>query len=112
MHIGVQELIIILLIAAVVFGGTKISGLGKALGKSVREFKDEVPLLILFFCLSWNLLISTWIADLITVAKLILIFISKWQIIEINKLLLFLNMNIYQDNILIKKHINKYNFFL
>ena len=42
MHIGVQELIIILLIAAVVFGGTKISGLGKALGKSVREFKDEV----------------------------------------------------------------------
>lgn len=42
MHIGVQELIIILLIAVVVFGGTKISGLGKALGKSVREFKDEV----------------------------------------------------------------------
>lgn len=42
MHIGVQELIIILLIAAVVFGGTKISGLGKAIGKSVREFKDEV----------------------------------------------------------------------
>ena len=42
MHIGVQELIIILLIAAVVFGRTKISGLGKALGKSVREFKDEV----------------------------------------------------------------------
>lgn len=42
MHIGVQELIIILLIAALVFGGTKISGLGKAIGKSVREFKDEV----------------------------------------------------------------------
>lgn len=42
MHIGVQELIIILLIAAVVFGGSKISGLGKALGKSVRDFKDEV----------------------------------------------------------------------
>ena len=42
MHIGVQELIIILLIAAVVFGGSKISGLGKAVGKSVREFKDEV----------------------------------------------------------------------
>ena len=42
MHIGVQELIIILLIAAIVFGGTKVSGLGKAIGKSVREFKDEV----------------------------------------------------------------------
>lgn len=42
MHIGIQELIIILLIALVVFGGSKISGLGKAIGKSVREFKDEV----------------------------------------------------------------------
>lgn len=42
MHIGIQELIIILLIASVVFGGSKISGLGKAIGKSVREFKDEV----------------------------------------------------------------------
>ena len=42
MHIGFQELIIIVVIAAIVFGGTKVSGLGKALGKSVREFKDEV----------------------------------------------------------------------
>ncbi len=42
MHIGVQELIVILLIAAVVFGGAKLAGVGKALGKSVREFKEEV----------------------------------------------------------------------
>lgn len=42
MRIGVQELIIILLIAAIVFGGSKISGLGKAIGKSVKEFKEEV----------------------------------------------------------------------
>ena len=42
MRIGFQELIVILLIAGVVFGGSKISGLGKAIGKSVREFKEEV----------------------------------------------------------------------
>ena len=42
MHIGVQELIVILLIAAVVFGGGKLAGVGKALGKSVREFREEV----------------------------------------------------------------------
>ena len=42
MRIGFQELMVILLIAGVVFGGSKISGLGKAIGKSVREFKEEV----------------------------------------------------------------------
>lgn len=42
MHIGVQELIVILLIAAVVFGGGKLAGVGKALGRSIREFREEV----------------------------------------------------------------------
>ena len=42
MHIGVQELVVILLIAAVVFGGGKLAGVGKALGKSIREFREEV----------------------------------------------------------------------
>ncbi len=42
MRIGTQELILILLIAAVVFGGARLAGIGKALGKSVREFRDEV----------------------------------------------------------------------
>lgn len=42
MRIGVQELLVILLIAAVVFGGSKLAGVGKALGRSVREFRDEV----------------------------------------------------------------------
>lgn len=42
MHLGAQELIIILLIVLVLFGGKKMAGLGKALGTSLREFKEEV----------------------------------------------------------------------
>ena len=37
MRIGIQELLVILLIAAVVFGGGKLAGVGKALGKSVLQ---------------------------------------------------------------------------
>jgi len=40
--IGTQELILILVLAVLLFGGSRISGLGKAMGKSVREFKEEV----------------------------------------------------------------------
>ena len=32
----------ILLVVLVVFGGKKLSGVGKALGTSIREFKDEM----------------------------------------------------------------------
>lgn len=42
MHLGIQELVVILIIVLVLFGGRKISGLGKALGTSMREFKEEV----------------------------------------------------------------------
>lgn len=42
MHLGTTELLLILAIAILLFGSTKISGLGKALGKSIREFKEEV----------------------------------------------------------------------
>ena len=42
MRLGMGELIIILLIAVLLFGGKKLSGVGKALGQSIREFKDEV----------------------------------------------------------------------
>ncbi len=42
MHLGAQELIVILLIVLILFGGKKVSGLGKALGTSLREFKEEV----------------------------------------------------------------------
>ena len=46
-HIGVPELLVILVIALVVFGPGKLPDVGKALGKSIREFKsaskDEEP---------------------------------------------------------------------
>lgn len=42
MHLGAQELIVILLIVLILFGGKKVAGLGKALGTSLREFKEEV----------------------------------------------------------------------
>ncbi len=40
--IGVSELAIVLVVALVIFGGGKLAGVGKSLGQSVREFKDEV----------------------------------------------------------------------
>ena len=39
-HIGVPELLVILVIALVVFGPGKLPDVGKALGKSIREFKE------------------------------------------------------------------------
>ncbi len=42
MNLGAQELIVVLLIVLILFGGKKVSGLGKALGTSLREFKEEV----------------------------------------------------------------------
>ena len=37
--LGAQELIVILLIALVLFGGAKIPELGRSLGQAIREFK-------------------------------------------------------------------------
>ena len=42
MRLGTTEMILILAIALVVFGSSRLSGLGKALGTSVREFKAEL----------------------------------------------------------------------
>ena len=42
MRIGTTEIILIVVLALVVFGGGKLAGVGKALGKSVRDFKNEV----------------------------------------------------------------------
>jgi len=37
-----MEILLILVLALVIFGGTKLSGVGKALGQSIREFKKEI----------------------------------------------------------------------
>lgn len=42
MHLGAQELIVILLIVLILFGGRKVAGLGKAMGTSLCEFKEEI----------------------------------------------------------------------
>jgi TatA/E family protein of Tat protein translocase len=40
--LGTQELMLILAIALVLFGGSKIPDLGRSLGQAVREFKKGV----------------------------------------------------------------------
>ena len=42
LRLGVWEIALILVLALVLFGGGKLAGVGKALGKSIREFKDEI----------------------------------------------------------------------
>ena len=40
-NIGVPELLIILVVALLLFGGSRLAGLGKGVGRSIREFKEE-----------------------------------------------------------------------
>ncbi len=42
MRIGPTEIILIIVLALVLFGGKKIAGLGKAMGQSIRDFRHEV----------------------------------------------------------------------
>lgn len=42
MKLGTTELILILILAFLLFGGAKLAGVGKALGQSIREFRNEV----------------------------------------------------------------------
>ena len=37
-RIGTLEIILIVVIVLVLFGGSKLAGVGKSLGKSIREF--------------------------------------------------------------------------
>ena len=39
---GPTELVLILVVIVIIFGAGKLGGVGKADGKSVREFKEEV----------------------------------------------------------------------
>ncbi len=38
--IGIPELIIVLALAFVVFGGSKLPEIGRGLGRAIKEFKD------------------------------------------------------------------------
>ncbi len=40
-RLGASELILILAIALVIFGPSKLPEIGKALGKGIKEFKDH-----------------------------------------------------------------------
>ncbi len=40
-NLGMPELILILVIVLVVFGPSKLPDIGRAVGKSIRGFKDE-----------------------------------------------------------------------
>ena len=42
MKLGTMEILLIVVLALVLFGGKKLAGVGKALGQSIREFKKEV----------------------------------------------------------------------
>ena len=42
MRLGTTEILLILVIALIVFGTGRLSGVDKALGTSIREFKEEM----------------------------------------------------------------------
>ena len=42
MRLGTTEIILIVVLALVLFGGKKLAGVGKALGTSIRDFKKEL----------------------------------------------------------------------
>ena len=41
-HLGVPELLIILLIVLVIFGASRLPQLGKGIGQGLKNFKDSV----------------------------------------------------------------------
>ncbi len=41
-RLGPLEIVLILVVVLVLFGGNKLAGFGQALGKSIRDFKKEM----------------------------------------------------------------------
>ncbi len=42
MKLGTTEILLLISLALVLFGGGKLAGVGQALGKSIKDFKNEV----------------------------------------------------------------------
>lgn len=42
MRLGTTEIMLLVFLALILFGGGKISGVGKALGTSIRDFRREI----------------------------------------------------------------------
>lgn len=42
MRLGTTELLLILALAILLFGGSRLAGLGKSLGKGIKEFREEM----------------------------------------------------------------------
>lgn len=42
MSLGLPELLVILVIVILIFGASRLAGLGRGLGQAIRGFKDEV----------------------------------------------------------------------
>jgi sec-independent protein translocase protein TatA len=42
MRFGPTEIILIIVLALILFGGSRLAGLGKALGKSIKDFRSEM----------------------------------------------------------------------
>lgn len=42
MRLGTMEILLLVVLALLLFGGGKLAGVGKALGQSIKEFKKEV----------------------------------------------------------------------
>ena len=42
MRFGTAEIILIIVLALILFGGGKVAGIGKALGQSIKDFKKAL----------------------------------------------------------------------
>lgn len=42
LFLGGWEIPIVLVVALLIFGGSRLAGIGKGMGRSIREFKEEV----------------------------------------------------------------------
>lgn len=40
--LGMSELVVVMIIVLLVFGGSKISGVGRSLGEAISEFKEAL----------------------------------------------------------------------